>query len=51
MSSISFIYAGLALRHFLHHRITFATHLKNAQSSISPTKFFHLMALAIVEMA
>ncbi|KIJ47231.1 hypothetical protein M422DRAFT_66561 [Sphaerobolus stellatus SS14] len=50
ISTISMVYAIFVLRHFLRHRISFATHLRNSQSAISPSRYFRLMALAIVEI-
>ncbi|KAF8512954.1 pheromone A receptor-domain-containing protein [Hysterangium stoloniferum] len=43
-------FTAFTLRHFLRHRISFATHLRNSQSAISPNRYFRLMALAVVEM-
>ncbi|KIJ47232.1 hypothetical protein M422DRAFT_205956 [Sphaerobolus stellatus SS14] len=50
ISCITMIYAILVLRHFLRHRISFASHLRNSQSAISPNRYFRLMALAIIEI-
>ncbi|KIJ25319.1 hypothetical protein M422DRAFT_62264 [Sphaerobolus stellatus SS14] len=49
-SFITMVYALLVLRHFLHHRISFAAHLKNSQSALTAGRYFRLMSLAIVEI-
>ncbi|KAF8512955.1 STE3-domain-containing protein [Hysterangium stoloniferum] len=48
LSSFSLVLAIMTLRHFLRHRINFATHLRNSQSGMSPNRYFRLMALSIV---
>ncbi|KAF8578629.1 STE3-domain-containing protein [Ramaria rubella] len=50
LSLVSFVYAALALRNFLQRRVEFAAHLRNSQSSISSSRYFRLMALAVIEM-
>ncbi|OSD03756.1 B mating type pheromone receptor [Trametes coccinea BRFM310] len=50
LAVISMVYAGLALYHFLRHRVTFATVLQNSNSSITPNRYLRLMALAVTEI-
>ncbi|KAF8587699.1 fungal pheromone STE3G-protein-coupled receptor [Ramaria rubella] len=50
LSLTTFVYAAMALRHFMRHRIEFAAHLQNSHSAISASRYFRLMSLAIVEM-
>ncbi|KAF8963266.1 GPCR fungal pheromone mating factor [Flammula alnicola] len=44
------IFAGLALYHFLQRRITFARHLQDSNSALTTSRYFRLMAMAIVQM-
>ncbi|TFK19187.1 STE3-domain-containing protein [Coprinopsis marcescibilis] len=47
---LTFIFGGLALYHFFQRRLTFARHLQTASSALAPSRYFRLMAMAIVQM-
>ncbi|KAK7046036.1 hypothetical protein VNI00_007031 [Paramarasmius palmivorus] len=49
LSVACLVFAGLALRHFIIRRLTFAAHLA-AHSALTPSRFFRLMSMAVVEM-
>ncbi|ESK91513.1 putative fungal pheromone ste3-type [Moniliophthora roreri MCA 2997] len=49
LSVACLIFAGLALRHFVIRRLTFAGHLAT-HSALTPSRFFRLMSMAVVEM-
>ncbi|KZP27528.1 fungal pheromone STE3G-protein-coupled receptor [Athelia psychrophila] len=51
ITALTFIYAGLALLHFFHRRMIFSTHLSNSSSGLTPSRYFRLMLMAVVEMA
>lgn len=47
---LTLVYAGLALYHFFQRRITFARHLQSGGSALTTSRYFRLMAMAIVQM-
>ncbi|KAI8993122.1 hypothetical protein BD414DRAFT_582145 [Trametes punicea] len=49
-ATVTLVYAGIALMHFLRHRITFARHLENASSGLTTSRYLRLMAMAFVEI-
>ncbi|KAF7296899.1 Pheromone receptor Rcb2 B44 [Mycena indigotica] len=44
------IFASAALYHFFRRRITFARHLQDSSSALTPSRYFRLMAMALVQM-
>lgn len=48
MSCISFVFASLSLHHFLRLRINFGLHLRNNNSAVSASRYFRLMAMAVI---
>ncbi|KAG6906376.1 hypothetical protein DXG01_014249 [Tephrocybe rancida] len=50
VTSLTFIYAALALRHFFLRRITFARHLQNSNSALTSSRYFRLICMAVVQM-
>ncbi|EED83637.1 hypothetical STE3-type G-protein coupled receptor [Postia placenta Mad-698-R] len=46
----TFVLSGLAFVHFLRRRAIFARHLANSTSGLTPTRYFRLMAMSLVEM-
>ncbi|KAK7680873.1 hypothetical protein QCA50_016183 [Cerrena zonata] len=51
LSTITFVYAALALYHFFRQRINFTTHLGSCGSSLNTNRYLRLMAMSITEMA
>ncbi|CAL1697581.1 unnamed protein product [Somion occarium] len=51
LSTITFVYAALALYHFFRQRITFAAALSSSGSSLNTSRYLRLMAMSITEMA
>ncbi|KAG5641596.1 hypothetical protein DXG03_004671 [Asterophora parasitica] len=49
-SVITLIYAALALSHFMRRRLTFAAHLQNSNSALTPNRYFRLIAMSVTEM-
>ncbi|KAI0350979.1 fungal pheromone STE3G-protein-coupled receptor [Trametes cingulata] len=49
-SAVTFVYSGIALMHFLRHRITFARHLENSSSGLTTSRYLRLMAMAFAEI-
>lgn len=47
---LTMIYQGLALRHFIKRRLAFASHLQTTNSALTTSRYFRLMAMAIVQM-
>ncbi|CAK5270867.1 unnamed protein product [Mycena citricolor] len=50
LSAASLVYGGLALRHFIRRRASFAAHLSGSNSALTPSRYIRLMFLSIVEM-
>nr|AVI69659.1 pheromone receptor [Cyclocybe aegerita] len=48
--TLTLVYSGLALFHFLQRRITFARHLQSSNSALTTSRYFRLMAMATVQM-
>ncbi|KAF9487948.1 STE3-domain-containing protein [Pleurotus eryngii] len=49
-SVLTLIFASLALHHFIRRRITFAAHLQNSNSALTPNRYLRLIAMAITEI-
>lgn len=49
-SSCSFHCTGLALRHFMIRRMTFAAHLNSSKSALTISRYFRLMLMSIIQM-
>lgn len=45
-----FSFASFALHHFIIRRITFARHLRNSNSALTPSRYFRLMSMALVQI-
>ncbi|KAJ6487398.1 Rcb2.42 [Mycena vitilis] len=43
-------FAAAALYHFFRRRLTFARHLADSNSALTPSRYFRLMAMAIAQM-
>ncbi|KAJ7278692.1 GPCR fungal pheromone mating factor [Mycena rebaudengoi] len=50
MATASLIFAGLALRHFVQRRITFAAHLDATHSALTTSRYLRLMLMSILQM-
>ncbi|KAJ7182461.1 pheromone A receptor-domain-containing protein [Mycena crocata] len=50
LSLASLVFGGLALRHFIHRRISFAAHLDASHSALTTSRYLRLMLMAILEM-
>ncbi|KDQ50564.1 hypothetical protein JAAARDRAFT_141708 [Jaapia argillacea MUCL 33604] len=50
LSTITFIYAGMALIHFIKRRISFSTHLQTSNSALTTTRYLRLIAMSVTEM-
>ncbi|KAG6839253.1 Pheromone B beta 1 receptor [Blastosporella zonata] len=48
-SAASFVYSGLALRHFFVRRLTFAAHLAS-HSALTTSRYLRLMLMAVLQM-
>ncbi|KAF9040045.1 pheromone A receptor-domain-containing protein [Panaeolus papilionaceus] len=46
----SLTFAGLAMRHFLIRRLSFAAHLQNSNSALTTSRYFRLIAMSAVQM-
>ncbi len=49
-SGLLALFTGFALHHFLVRRITFARHLQNSNSALTPSRYFRLMSMALVQI-
>ncbi|KAF9803215.1 hypothetical protein IEO21_09726 [Rhodonia placenta] len=49
-STITLIYASIALLHFFRQRLTFAAHLRDANSSLNTSRYLRLIAMSITEI-
>ncbi|KAJ7649292.1 Rcb2.42 [Mycena rosella] len=47
---LTLVFAGAALYHFFRRRLTFARHLQDSNSALTTSRYFRLMAMAIVQM-
>ncbi|KAJ6522339.1 Rcb2.42 [Mycena vulgaris] len=47
---LTLLFAGAALHHFFRRRLTFARHLQDSSSALTTSRYFRLMAMAIVQM-
>ncbi|GLB44319.1 putative pheromone A receptor [Lyophyllum shimeji] len=50
MSIVSLVYAGLALRHFMLRRVSFAAHLNATRSALTTSRYLRLMLMAGLQM-
>ncbi|KAH9919595.1 GPCR fungal pheromone mating factor [Fomitopsis serialis] len=50
LSLATLVYAALTFAHFFRRRATFAKHLQSNSSALTPSRYFRLMAMALVEM-
>ncbi|KAJ7475474.1 pheromone receptor Rcb2 B43 [Mycena galericulata] len=50
LSLASLVFGGLALRHFIHRRISFAAHLDASRSALTTSRYLRLMLMSILEM-
>ncbi|KAJ6484205.1 pheromone receptor [Mycena sanguinolenta] len=50
MATASLILAGLALRHFIRRRITFAAHLNAGHSALTTSRYLRLMLMSVLQM-
>ncbi|KAF7300104.1 Pheromone receptor Rcb2 B44 [Mycena kentingensis (nom. inval.)] len=48
--ALTLIFASAALYHFFRRRVTFARHLQDSTSALTPSRYFRLMAMALVQM-
>ncbi|KAJ7085505.1 putative fungal pheromone GPCR, STE3-type [Mycena belliarum] len=48
--ALTLAFAGAALYHFFRRRLTFARHLQDTQSALTPGRYFRLMAMALSQM-
>ncbi|KAJ7732230.1 pheromone receptor Rcb2 B43 [Mycena maculata] len=44
------VFAGLALRHFMLRRITFAAHLDASHSALTTSRYLRLMLMSVIQM-
>jgi pheromone a factor receptor len=49
-STITFIFAALALHNFIRRRLTFALHLQQSNSAMTTNRYLRLIAMALTEM-
>jgi len=49
-SIASLVFGGLALRHFIQRRISFAAHLDASRSALTTSRYLRLMLMALLEM-
>ncbi|KAJ7212693.1 Rcb2.42, partial [Mycena pura] len=47
---LTLAFASVALYHFFRRRVTFARHLQDSSSALTPSRYFRLMAMALVQM-
>ncbi|PPR02536.1 hypothetical protein CVT24_001962 [Panaeolus cyanescens] len=50
ISSIAIVFAGLALRHFLKRRLSFAAHLNASNTALTTSRYLRLMTMAALQM-
>ncbi|KAK0219354.1 putative pheromone receptor [Armillaria nabsnona] len=50
LSIACLVFAGLALRHFMIRRMTFAAHLNSSKSALTISRYFRLMLMSIMQM-
>ncbi|KAJ7643058.1 GPCR fungal pheromone mating factor, partial [Mycena polygramma] len=50
MATASLVFAGLALRHFIQRRITFAAHLDANHSALTTSRYLRLMLMSTLQM-
>ncbi|KAK7030194.1 pheromone B beta 1 receptor [Favolaschia claudopus] len=50
MALASLVFAGLALRHFIKRRISFAAHLDANHSALTTSRYLRLMLMSILQM-
>ncbi|KAF9522493.1 pheromone A receptor-domain-containing protein [Crepidotus variabilis] len=50
MSVVAIVFAGLALRHFMRRRLSFAAHLHASNSALTPSRYLRLMTMAVLQM-
>ncbi|KAJ6451996.1 pheromone receptor Rcb2 B43 [Mycena vitilis] len=50
LSVASLVYGGIALRHFINRRISFAAHLDSSHSALTTSRYFRLMLMSMLEM-
>lgn len=50
LSSVAIVFASLALRHFIVRRLSFAAHLHNSSSALTPSRYLRLMTMAVLQM-
>ncbi|KAJ7661863.1 pheromone A receptor-domain-containing protein [Mycena rosella] len=50
MAVAALVFAGLALRHFMLRRITFAAHLDATHSALTTSRYLRLMLMSIIQM-
>ncbi|KZT19583.1 fungal pheromone STE3G-protein-coupled receptor [Neolentinus lepideus HHB14362 ss-1] len=50
LSTITLIYAAMALTHFIRRRIDFGKHLQNNGSALTSNRYIRLIAMSVVEM-
>lgn len=50
LSVAAIVYAGLALRHFVIRRISFASHLNGSNSALTPSRYLRLMTMSGLQM-
>ncbi|KAF7326987.1 Pheromone B beta 1 receptor [Mycena sanguinolenta] len=50
MATASLILAGLALRHFIRRRITFAAHLSANHSALTTSRYLRLLLMSVLQM-
>ncbi|TDL26927.1 STE3-domain-containing protein [Rickenella mellea] len=50
LSVATFIYAALALRHFIKRRLSFSIHLQGTGSALTTQQYLRLLAMAVVEI-
>ncbi|KAJ7718742.1 Rcb2.42 [Mycena metata] len=47
---LTLLFAGASLYHFFRRRLTFARHLQDTNSALTPSRYFRLMSMAIAQM-
>nr|P78741.2 RecName: Full=Pheromone B beta 1 receptor [Schizophyllum commune]AAB41858.2 B beta 1 pheromone receptor [Schizophyllum commune] len=50
MAAASLVYASLAIRHFMHRRLSFAMHLQARSSALTTSRYLRLILMAIVQL-
>ncbi|KAF9447631.1 fungal pheromone STE3G-protein-coupled receptor [Macrolepiota fuliginosa MF-IS2] len=49
-SVVTMIYATIAIYHFIHRRLIFASHIQNTDSALTTNRYLRLIAMAFTEM-